>query len=80
MFGTELSSHKHAPRKDSAGLRCVQTRIQNGVQTAWVDQGILHELHVAHGPIALRFSKKTLDDAYPGGGWLEGICPEHPVD
>ncbi len=68
------AAHKHVSSPTGAE-RCVQVQIKDGVQTAWVDGGILHELLVAHGPIALRFSKKTLDDNYPGGVWLDGLCP-----
>ena len=73
-----LAEHKHV--RDQTGLiRCVQIHIEGGVQRAFIDSNVLHELEVAHAPTALRFCRKTMNDAYPGGAWIEGICPEHPV-
>jgi len=70
-----LLAHKHSQGSD--GINCIQIQVADGVQTAWVNGQILHELEVAHAPTAMKFCQKTMNDAYPGGHWLSGWCPEH---
>lgn len=72
-----LLAHKHV--QGESGILCIQIRVANGIQTAWVNGEVLHELEVAHGPTAMKFCQKTMNDGYPGGHWLDGLCPEHPV-
>ena len=73
--GIPLLAHKHT--RGSHGINCIQIRVADGVQTAWVNGEVLHELEVAHAPTAMRFCQKTMNDGYPGGHWLSGWCPEH---
>ena len=72
---TPLEAHKHV---DCDGVRrCVHVRSEDGVLHACLDGRELYVLDVAHGPIALRFAKQTMDRSYPGGTWAPGPCPEH---
>ena len=73
----ELAAHKHVHTTQPP--RCIVVTVERNTQRAFVDGQLLHTLEVAHAELALRFVKKTMDDHYPGGIWLDGRCPEHPI-